>query len=54
MNPHIAAALAAERRCDLQEIGARQRAALSARTRHSWRKRIGGLRGLRHAGARMR
>jgi hypothetical protein len=54
MNPHIAAEMAAERRCDLQEIAARQRIALSGRTRRNWRERVGAYRRLRRAGARAR
>ena len=51
MNSHIAAAMAAERHCDLQEIAGRRRTALSARAHHGWRERIGALRRLGRAGA---
>jgi len=54
MNSHIAAAVAAEHRCDLQEIAARRRTALSARQRYSWRERVGALRRLRRTEARTR
>jgi hypothetical protein len=54
MNPHIAAKLAAERRCDLLELAVRDRAALDGSRRRGLRERVGAYRRLRRATARTR
>ena len=54
MNSHIAAVMAAERRCDLQELAERDRAALDAGRRRSRRERVGSFRKLRRGTPRTR
>ncbi len=54
MNSHIAAAMAAERRCDLQELATRRRAALDLRRRQGLPGRVGVYRRLRRSSTRSR